>query len=190
MTEGMNVFFTHWNIRTGRAKGGRLKVLDKLRSMPFSFLHKMPFKPGQSRPRGKYSPQAGFTLVEMLVVLAIIGLLVGLVAPRVLGQLSDAKVKTAHIQIEGFKSALDLYYLDAGRYPTTNEGLAALAVRPAGQSTWNGPYLKGAAVPRDPWNNLYLYRAPGAAGRAYEIVSYGPSGREGGTEGAATIASW
>jgi|SRR6516165_5987153 general secretion pathway protein G len=131
---------------------------------------------------------AGFTLVEMLVVLAIIGLLVGLVAPRVLGQLSDAKVKTAHIQIESFKNALDLYFLDAGHYPTTNEGLNALAVHPSNQVTWNGPYLKGGAVPRDPWNNAYIYRSPGQNNRPYEILSYGASGREGG-EGAA-ITSW
>ena len=90
--------------------------------------------------------QAGFTLVEMLVVLAIIGLLVGLVAPRVFGQLAEAKVRTAHIQIESFKNALDLFYLDAGRYPTTQEGLQALNTRPANVAGWGGPYVKGAAL--------------------------------------------
>ncbi len=132
---------------------------------------------------------AGFTLVEMLVVLAIIGLLVGLVAPRVLGQLSDAKVKTAHIQIESFKNALDLYFLDMGRYPNSNEGLAALAVPPAGSTTWNGPYIKGAAVPHDPWNNAYIYRSPGQNGRPYDILSLGARGQEGGAD-AVRITSW
>lgn len=127
--------------------------------------------------------QAGFTLIEMLVVLAIIGLLVGLVAPRVFNQLAEAKVRTAHIQIESFKNALDLFYLDAGRYPTSSEGLAALETRPGSVAGWTGPYIKGATVPRDPWNNPYAYRAPGENGRPYEIVSSGPGGRsEGGGE--------
>lgn len=135
---------------------------------------------------------AGFTLVEMLVVLAIIGLLVSLVAPRVLGILSDAKVKAAHIQIESFKNALDLYYLDEGRYPTTSEGLAALAVRPADDAeAWNGPYLKGGAVPPDPWNNPYVYRSPGEMGRPYDIISTGPHAAEGdGGSDRSEIKSW
>ena len=134
---------------------------------------------------------AGFTLVEMLVVLAIIGLLVGLVAPRVLGILADAKVKTAHIQIESFKNALDLYFLDEGHYPNTSEGLAALAVRPSDETSWNGPYLKGGAVPRDPWNNSYIYRSPGEDGRPYDIISMGERGRTGDSSGGTTaIKSW
>ena len=131
--------------------------------------------------------QAGFTLIEMLVVLAIVGLLVGLVAPRVFNQLAEAKVRTAHIQIESFKNALDLFFLDAGRYPTTSEGLGALATRPATIANWSGPYIKGTAVPRDPWNNAYAYRSPGQNGRSYEIVSAGPSGKG---EGEGQLASW
>ena len=95
--------------------------------------------------------RVGFTLVEMLVVLAIIGLVVGLVGPRVLNYLSESKVKTAQIQMENIGSALDLFYIDAGRYPTTEEGLAALVQRPPGVSSWSGPYLKSAGVPKDPW---------------------------------------
>jgi general secretion pathway protein G len=133
--------------------------------------------------------QAGFTLVEMLVVITIIGLIMALVAPRVLNYLSESKAKAAKIQIESLGSALDLFYLDAGRYPTTSEGLAALVQRPGAIPTWNGPYLKGGLVPADPWGNPYLYRAPGEHG-AYDIVSYGSDGQEGGTGTAADITSW
>jgi general secretion pathway protein G len=121
--------------------------------------------------------RAGFTLVEMLVVLAIIGSIVGLVGPRVLNYLSESKVKTAQIQMENLASALDLFYLDAGRYPTSEEGLAALVQRPAGISSWSGPYLKSAGVPKDPWGHAYLYRAPGQSG-PYDVGSLGPEGRE------------
>ena len=133
---------------------------------------------------------AGFTLVEMLVVLAIIGLLVGLVAPRVFGQLAEAKVRTAHIQIESFKNALDLFYLDAGRYPTTQEGLQALNTRPANVAGWGGPYVKGSAMPKDPWNHPYGYKAPGGNGRPYDITSDGPGGKGGEPDGANQIASY
>jgi general secretion pathway protein G len=123
---------------------------------------------------------AGFTLVEMLVVLAIIGSIVGLVGPRVLNYLSESKVKTAQIQMENLASALDLFYLDAGRYPTTEEGLAALVQRPAGVSSWSGPYLKSVGLPKDPWGHPYLYRSPGQSG-PYDVSSMGPEGREGGS---------
>ncbi len=121
---------------------------------------------------------AGFTLVEMLVVLAIIGSIVGLVGPRVLNYLSESKVKSAQIQMENLSSALDLFYLDAGRYPSSEEGLGALVHRPPAVSSWNGPYLKTAGVPKDPWGHDYLYRAPGQSA-PYEIGSLGPEGREG-----------
>ncbi|MBT9289623.1 type II secretion system major pseudopilin GspG [Prosthecodimorpha staleyi] len=154
-------------------------------------------RPGDGRPPALRRPdtrrldrlRAGFTLVEMLVVLVIIGLLVGLVGPRVFNQLSDAKTKTARIQIESFTNALDLFFLDMSRYPTTAEGLNALMVRPNNAATWNGPYLRGNGVPRDPWNNAYLYRSPGQ-GRPYEIVSLGSDGREGGTDSAADLNNW
>ena len=136
------------------------------------------------------SRRAGFTLVEMLVVLAIIGLIVGLAAPRVFNQLAHAKTRTAKVQIESLKSALDLFYLDSGRYPTTSEGLAALIVRPSNAGVWNGPYVKSTAVPQDPWNHEYLYQSPGKDGRVYEIVSLGADGRDGGTGSAADVTSW
>jgi len=143
-----------------------------------------------SPERGNAAHEAGFTLVEMLVVLAIIGLIVGLVAPRVFNQLSGAKVRTAHIQIESFRNAIDLFFLDVGRYPTTSEGLTALVARPAGIGTWGGPYLKNPTLPQDPWKTPYAYRSPGDHGHQFEIVSFGSDGREGGTDSAADITSW
>src|SRR6201987_1973459 len=132
--------------------------------------------------------QQGFTLVEMLVVITIIGLIMGLIGPRVLNYLSESRVKTAKIQIQSFSSALDLFYLDTGRYPTSSEGLAALVRTPSRIAGWAGPYLKGGNVPSDPWNNPYVYRSPGQHA-PYDIVSYGSDGQEGGTDLAADISS-
>jgi general secretion pathway protein G len=131
--------------------------------------------------------QQGFTLVEMLVVITIIGLIMGLIGPRVLNYLSESKVKTARIQLQSFASALDLFYLDAGRFPSTSEGLTALVRQTPGVAAWNGPYLKGGSVPKDPWNNGYLYRSPGEHG-PYDIMSYGADGQEGGSGVAADIS--
>ena len=132
--------------------------------------------------------QQGFTLVEMLVVITIIGLIMGLIGPRVLNYLSESKVKAARIQLQSFGSALDLFYLDAGRFPSTAEGLSALVQRTPGLAAWNGPYLKGGTVPNDPWNHPYVYRSPGDH-NPYEIVSYGSDGQEGGTGIAADIST-
>jgi general secretion pathway protein G len=131
--------------------------------------------------------QQGFTLVEMLVVITIIGLIMGLIGPRVLNYLSESKVKAAKIQLQSLASALDLYYLDAGRFPSTAEGLAALVRPTPGVASWNGPYLKGGNVPSDPWNNAYQYRAPGEHG-PYDIRSYGSDGQEGGSGVAADLS--
>jgi len=131
----------------------------------------------------------GFTLVEMLVVITIIALIMALVGPRVLNFLGESKVKAAKIQIQSLASALDLYALDAGQYPSSSEGLEALMRRPGGATAWSGPYLKGDVVPKDPWGKPYIYRSPGQHG-AYDILSYGSDGQEGGTGAAADITSW
>jgi general secretion pathway protein G len=131
----------------------------------------------------------GYTLIEMLVVLTIISLIVGLIGPRVLNYLSESRVKTAKLQIENFNSALDLFYMDTGRYPTSSEGLSALVQRPSDVEVWNGPYVKGSRVPTDPWGNNYQYRAPIDHLPPYEIISMGSDGHEGGTGTAADISN-
>ena len=137
--------------------------------------------------RARNTGEQGFTLVEMLVVITIIGLIMGLIGPRVLNYLSESKVKAAKIQLQSFASALDLFYLDAGRFPSTSEGLAALVQQTPGVGAWNGPYLKGGNVPNDPWNHGYVYRSPGEHG-PYDIMSYGSDGQEGGSGVAADIS--
>ncbi|MGA8712949.1 MAG: type II secretion system major pseudopilin GspG [Roseiarcus sp.] len=141
--------------------------------------------PGRSRRR---EGELGFTLIEMLVVITIIGLIMALVGPRVLNYLGESKVKAAQIQIESFSSALDLFYLDNGRYPSSSEGLPALVQRPGNSSSWNGPYLKTASIPTDPWGRPYIYRSPGSHA-PYEIASYGPTGEPSGAGDAAAIKS-
>src|SRR5436190_7270254 len=137
--------------------------------------------------RRRRRSQAGFTLVEILVVITIIGLIMALVGPRVLGYLGESKSKAAKIQIESFSSALDLYYLHLGRYPSSNEGLAALT-RGNNAPGWNGPYLRGGVVPNDPWGHAYVYRSPGERS-PFDIISLGSDGQEGGSGTAADIAS-
>jgi general secretion pathway protein G len=119
---------------------------------------------------------AGYTLIEMLVVLTIISLILGLVGPRVLSYLSESRVKTAKLQIESFSSALDLFFVDEGRYPSDQEGLAALVERPGNVEVWNGPYVKGGRIPLDPWGHAYQYRAVADRNPPYQIISLGPDG--------------
>jgi general secretion pathway protein G len=120
---------------------------------------------------------AGFTLLELLVVIAILGLLIGLVAPAVLRQLGNARTSVAHQSIERMSSILDMYKLDVGSYPTTEEGLEALVQQPTDVPNWNGPYLKGDKSPLDAWNHPYVYRFPSdRPGHDYDLCSKGPSG--------------
>ncbi|WOJ96531.1 type II secretion system major pseudopilin GspG [Congregibacter brevis] len=132
--------------------------------------------------------QSGFTLMELLVVLAILGLLMSLVGPQVLNQLGGAKTKTALIQIRDLEQALEMYKLDVGRYPNTAQGLAALVNKPGGAAGWNGPYLKGD-VPQDPWKQDYLYKYPGERGEL-DIFSYGQNGSPGGDGEDADVGNW
>jgi general secretion pathway protein G len=143
----------------------------------------------RTKLHGRRRSEGGFTLIEILVVITIIALIMSLVGPRVLNYLGESKVKAAKIQIQSFGSALDLFNLDTGRYPTSGEGLTALVQSPGSIPAWNGPYLKGGVVPNDPWGNPYVYRSPGEHG-PYDIMSYGSDGKEGGTGTAADIVSW
>ena len=123
--------------------------------------------------------ESGFTLIEMMVVMVIIGLLVALVGPNLIRQGEKAKVKAARAQIEMLGTSLDTFRLDVGRYPSTQEGLPALRQRPFGTDRWDGPYLK-KDIPRDPWDHPYYYRSPGEGGRPYDLLSYGADGGPGG----------
>ncbi len=136
---------------------------------------------------GRRTPLAarGFTLLELLVVVTIIGLLAAYVGPKYFSQLGRSEQGIARAQVEAFARALDTYRLEVGRYPTTEEGLNALLLRPANTAKWNGPYLQ-KAVPPDPWGRAYMYRAPGA-NSDFEIVSYGKDGQPGGTGDAADV---
>jgi general secretion pathway protein G len=120
--------------------------------------------------------EAGFTLVEVLVVLAIMGLIMSLIGPRVLNYLSDAKVKTARIQVETLASAVELFFIDNGRYPLESEGLEALVTRPSNLRAWNGPYIKGASIPLDPWSKPYRYASD--RGTNFAVTFVGPDGKE------------
>jgi general secretion pathway protein G len=127
------------------------------------------------------SEERGFTLLELLVVLAILGLLIGLVAPAALRQLGSAKEKIAHQSIERLAGVLDIYKLDIGSYPTTEQGLQSLITQPSGVARWSGPYVKGEKVPQDPWGQPFLYRSPSQRpGHEYDLYSLGPPGGQAG----------
>jgi general secretion pathway protein G len=133
--------------------------------------------------------QAGFTLIEIMVVMVIIGLLMALVGPNLIGRSEKAKVQAAAMQIERLGTVLDTFRLDVGRYPTTQEGLQVLVQRPMGVDRWDGPYLN-KGVPKDPWDRPYIYRSPGEAGRPYDLYSLGADGAPGGTDNNRDITSW
>jgi len=131
---------------------------------------------------------AGFTLLELLVVMVIIGLLAGYVGPRYFSQVGKSEVKVTRAQIDALEKALDQYRLDTGHYPTTEQGLAALMTRPASEPKWDGPYLR-KRLPDDPWGKPYVYRMPGEHGE-YDLLSYGKDGQPGGEGEAADITNW
>ncbi|GAB3626145.1 type II secretion system protein GspG [Pandoraea terrae] len=140
------------------------------------------------RANGQVRRSGGFTLLELLVVMVIIGLLAGLVAPRYFEQIGKSNVKVAKAQIDSLGKALDEYRLDIGAYPTTEQGLQALVTMPQSESRWSGPYLQ-KAVPLDPWSRPYIYRSPGEHGD-YDLYTLGKGGQPGGTGESATIGSW
>ncbi|MFP4610490.1 MAG: type II secretion system major pseudopilin GspG [Thiohalophilus sp.] len=132
--------------------------------------------------------QRGFSLMELLIVMVILGLIAASVGPTLYKRIGPAKQTAARDQIQSFTTALDNFFIDVGRYPTTQEGLEVLRKKPEGNDKWDGPYLK-KEIPGDPWGNDYIYRAPGRSG-GYEITSYGADGAEGGEGENRDINSW
>ncbi|HLG90391.1 MAG TPA: type II secretion system major pseudopilin GspG [Alphaproteobacteria bacterium] len=157
--------------------------------MPPVPLHLLAPPADRPRPRDRATREAGFTLVELLVVLAILGLIVALVSPQVLKYLGRAKTDTARIEIQSLSNALDLYHLDLSRFPTQQEGLQALVEPPSGADKWNGPYLKQKKVPLDPWGRPYIYRIPGEHGE-YDLYTLGADNAPGGTGENQDIGNW
>lgn len=131
----------------------------------------------------------GFTLLELLVVLVILGLLASLVGPQVLNQLGSSKTKSAKLQIEEYSAALDLYRLEVGRYPSSQEGLKALIEKPSSARNWNGPYLRKKVIRQDPWGHDYLYRQPGEHGD-FDLYSLGADNKNGGEGEDQDVGSW
>ena len=138
--------------------------------------------------RHKYGSSTGFTLLELLVVMVIIGLLAGYVGPKYFSQIGKSETKVARAQLDALEKALDQYRLDTGHYPAPESGLAALIQKPPNEAKWDGPYLK-KIVPMDPWGRPYIYKLPGEHGE-YDLVSYGKDGQPGGTGEASDIVNW
>ena len=131
---------------------------------------------------------SGFTLLELLVVMVIIGLLAAYVGPKYFNQVGKSEIKMAGAQIDAFEKALDQYRLDTGHFPTTDQGLVALMASPVNEPKWGGPYLK-KGVPLDPWGNPYVYKRPGEHGE-FDLLSYGKDGQLGGADEGADITNW
>jgi general secretion pathway protein G len=143
----------------------------------------------QPRPIVSPAAQAGYSLLELLVVLAILALIIGIAAPRVMGYFEASKGKAAKIQIQNIVTTLDLYKMDNNTYPSETQGLKALVEKPEGATNWNGPYLTRADGIIDPWSRPYLYKVPGVHG-AVDVSSLGADGKDGGTDEDRDITSW
>lgn len=133
--------------------------------------------------------RSGFTLLELLVVIVIIGLLAAFVAPKYFGQISKSKTQVARAQIEAFEKAIDQFRVDVGHFPTTEQGLNSLYSQPTNEPLWRGPYIK-KSIPLDPWNKAYIFKSPGTNGRDYEIMSHGKDGKEGGEDEDADVSNF
>ncbi len=157
---------------------------DFLRIKTFNRMHNMIQQAAVSARRP--ARISGFTLLELLVVMAIIGLLAAYVGPKYFSQLGKSEQGVAKAQIESLSKAMDMFRMDAGRYPTTAEGLGGLVKQPPGLARWNGPYL-AKEMPMDPWGRAYVYKYPGTRGREFDIISYGSDGQPGGADSAADI---
>ena len=166
---------------------GRPVIPAQAGSQYFRFVRGFDFRM-KSRAARQGWRACGFTLMELLIVLVIVGLMAALVGPALYQRINPAKETAARSQIQSFSTALDSFFADVGRYPTTPEGLNALRAKPEGATKWNGPYLK-KEIPRDPWGAAYVYRTPGRSG-GYEILSFGADGREGGEGENADVTSW
>jgi general secretion pathway protein G len=147
------------------------------------------FRRRPSEPADRKARRAGFSLLELLVVLAIMALLAAIVAPQVLKYLGSSRTQTAKVQIQNIQSALELFQVDVGRYPTQAEGLDALIVAPATAPGWDGPYLKKADGLKDPWTRPYLYRIPGQKGQV-DVYTLGSDNAEGGSREAKDVGNW
>ena len=137
----------------------------------------------------KNNTESGFTLLELLVVLGIIAMLAGIVGPQVMKHMGESKTKAAKVQIEDLAATLDMYKLDLGSYPTSEEGLKALIESPEGAKRWNGPYLSKSKIPLDPWQNEYHYVSPGEHGK-FDLFTFGADNKEGGEGEDQDIVSW
>ena len=146
----------------------------------------------QNKPQqdSVFRPQRGFSLIELMIVLVILGLIAGIVGPQALKYLGKGKTQSAKVQIENISAALDMYRLEVGSYPTTADGLKALVAQPSSAKGWNGPYLKKGEVPKDPWNNDYQYKRPGSNNHPYDLSSMGADGAVGGEGEDADLSLW
>ena len=137
--------------------------------------------------------RSGFTLIELLVVLVILGLLAGLILPRLMGRTEEARRQAAELQIRGFEQALSLYYADNGVFPTTEQGLKALVEKTTVDPIppkWKGPYLEKGILPKDPWDNEFIYLSPGVHLKDFDLMSYGKDGVQGGEGEFADVENW